>query len=652
MSSNRSNFAVRRVSSQAMIFVFLMVERARSVTSAILPIGVATINKVPVVAGGLSLVILSFLIAGCGSVATQPPARLEPVQVRQPSVQLALLEKIRSDPELALRNALDAYRNGNDLRANETIESIDGDSGLKQSLNANSRFTYQLLKAHLTIDAGENARQAVEILIPRTERQRVATLDLWSRMLSHTEQFVAASISSIQAKRLAIATAQTDLGYLNRQLWQALTALPNPQIHQLKTQFGEESIEPWLTLALEFNNSLSLIGWQDLLREKATDYPGHEAIQYLQRADDQQDNKPLSIAVLLPQSGNDAYAQAAQAIRDGIMLAYLNDQKASADREAVDLAFYDTTGQDVNQILRQAIQAGSQRIIGPLTRDAVNQLSRQSNIGVDMLMLNTPDEIQRTDSPPPHSRYLTWSIEDEARTLARLISQRDDQRCILIYGSEPWMIRARAEFEQNLLEPARVIGIKRIGEFTQITNDIGTSLGIEASERRAETIESIVNFSLEFVPRVNQEINSLVAFINAEQLEVVLESLRYHADRKVTVYMTESAMRGEIPELADEVEFTSSAWRIFESDLAETTQELFKPNPNLLSFYTLGIDAYRFSSLLINLEENRSITGIGSRYKLDSQGNIRRLPYLGIVRDGSLEPNQTIEDLNLNNPYL
>ena len=265
-------------------------------------------------------------------------------------------------------------------------------------------------------------------------------------------------------------------------------------------------------------------------------------------------------------------------------------------------------------------------------------------------MLNAPNTLG--NSQPDSVRYLAWTIEDEALKMAQSLSKRDHIRCVVIYGNEPWMIRARAEFELNITSPTRVISANRINEFDQLTEDIGATIGIEESEQRHQGIESIVQFPLEFQPRMNQEINSIVAFIDSNQLEAVLESLRFHADRPLDIYVTDSAVRGKLTELANGVQFTTDTWRIFESEFANIVSEYFDSNPNMASFYAMGIDAYRFSNLWSQMKVAKTIAGNGSRYRLEPTGNFRRLPYWGVVRNQTLTPLRDVEQQQARNPYL
>ena len=578
-------------------------------------------------------------------VEEQPPVALPQMPTDQFDVNAIL-----SDPERHLQRALEQYRSNRVDTAREIVNIISDNVHRNVQLSPNALFQLGLLRAHFALDIGRDANDLVRDLKPASELQRIDALELWTRYLQQSDRYDAAITSLMAAKNLARDVDSNRLDRLNHQLWELLIGIPFQQLAEMQFQVDNPNLNGWIEIAGVFNNSLSLASWREAITNWAQRRPQHESVEWLQDQIRHSAQGPKHIAILLPQSGSDAYAQAARGIRDGWMLAYMIDKQRGDSRFLPDFTFHDTVGKDHEQVIREAFEDGADHIVGPLSKDGVNSIQGARTFPGSILMLNTPNSFG--NARPDSVRYLAWTIEDEALEMAQSLSRRDQVRCVVVYGDEPWMIRARAEFELNITAPTRVISVNRISEFEKLPEDIGATVGIKDSEGRRERIESIVQFPLEFQPRMNQEINSIVAFIDSSQLEAVLESLRFHADRPLDIYVTDSAVRGKLTELANGVQFTTDTWRIFDSELAKTVNEYFDSNPNMASFYAMGIDAYRFSNLWSKMEVSKTMAGNGSRYRLESTGNIRRLPYWGVVQDQTLTPLNTANQQQTRNPYL
>ncbi|MCY3858606.1 MAG: penicillin-binding protein activator [Gammaproteobacteria bacterium] len=588
-------------------------------------------------------------VTNCSELAPEVTER-PPTQVPPPSSDPFDVTAILQDPDRHLTLALEHYRSGEIDIAREIVNIVRDHPDELEMLSGDGRFLLALLSAQFALDIGRDADQLVHDLQPNSTLQRLDALELWSRFLQHTDRDEASITALIAAKKLARTTDPFRQSRLNGQLWDLLGGMPYQHLAELQNRIDDPELRGWIEIASLFNNSLSYASWRLAFDDWAQQHPRHEGVDWLQSHAQEVNQNPKRIAILLPQSGTDAYAQAARGIRDGWMLAYMVDKRRVGQDSLPEFEFYDTVGKDREQLILDAFENGADHVVGPLSKDAVNSVRLTGALPGSILMLNVPNSFG--NSRPDSVRYLAWTIEDEALKMAQSLSKRDQVRCVIVYGNEPWMIRARAEFELNIASPTHVIAVNRINEFEQLTEDIGATIGIEESEQRREEIESLVQFPLEFQPRMNKEINSIVAFIDSSQLEAVLESLRFHADRPLDVYVTDSAVRGKLTDLANGVQFTTDTWRIFDSEFANTVSEYFDTNPNMASFYALGIDAYRFSNLWNQVKVSKTIAGNGSRYRLESTGNFRRLPFWGVVHNQKLTPLRDIQQQQTRNPYL
>ena len=557
---------------------------------------------------------------------------------------------IRANPNRFVAQALTNYQSGRLKAAREIVDIVNSEASTQSRLDVDGMFQLNVLRAHLSLDDDRDPGELVRTLTPTSLAQRVAALEVWGRFLTRKERFLEASLTFFRAKEISQTADPSSNNRLTAMLWDLLISVPSPEIATFAKRVDNQNLRLWWELAAQFNNSLSFAGWQTAWRNWSRQNSRHESVSWLPRQLRDEFSRPKHIAILLPQSGNDAYAQAARGIRDGWLLAYMTDAKTNASRDIPTFTFLDTVGANPVQLVRDAFAAGADHVVGPLTKEAVNAVVASSRYDGSILMLNDPDKVQ---TPRPETmRFLALSIEDEALKIASKLAEENEPKCVLIYGDEGWMIRARSAFELNLKMPARVIAVNRISEFERLTDVIGASLGVEDSTIRHNNIEAMVNFNLEFQPRVNKEINCIVAFIDADQLEAVLESLRYHTARQLDIYVTDSAVRGELPELADGIQFTTSAWQIFDSPFAQQVSEYFEPNANMALFYAMGIDAYRLSNFWSRMSESTTFAGSIGRYRLESTGNITRLPFWGVVENQRLTPFYQTTQQPEERPYL
>lgn len=147
-----------------------------------------------------------------------------------------------------------------------------------------------------------------------------------------------------------------------------------------------------------------------------------------------------TIALLLPLDSS-AFSRAADAVKAGFMAAFglsPNDQSlrvklySSGDQPASILATY-----------RQAIQDGSNIVVGPLTRTGVTALAESGLVSVPTLALNVPD----SSIVPPHDLYFFGlSVEAEARQVARMAFESGKRSAVTIAVDSPLSKRSQQAF--------------------------------------------------------------------------------------------------------------------------------------------------------------------------------------------------------------
>ena len=117
-------------------------------------------------------------------------------------------------------------------------------------------------------------------------------------------------------------------------------------------------------------------------------YPGHPAYStiapQLISKSNQFVQRPSKIGLLLPFSGQ--YQKSSTAIRDGFLAAwYLDKQKKSH------IEIYDANALNIVEVYQQAVRDGVDYVVGPLEKEAINQLVDFGELPVQVLALNRQD---------------------------------------------------------------------------------------------------------------------------------------------------------------------------------------------------------------------------------------------------------------------
>ncbi len=323
---------------------------------------------------------------------------------------------------------------------------------------------------------------------------------------------------------------------------------------------------------------------------------------------------PSHVAVLLPKSG--PYARPAEAIRHGLMAAYYNQRGGNRP----ELRFYDSS--DSNSIwplYQQAISAGAELVIGPLSKESVAQLARAGALSTPVLALNQA----APDAYPSRGFYqFALAPEDEARQVAErawvdghtsalvLAPEGDWGERVVEAFSRRWEQLGGTLLEQQNYNPAEHDFSKPIQEL----------LNIGDSKTRHKAMERLLGSKLEFEPRRRQDANFIFLAAKWQLARQLRPQLQFHHAADLPVYTTSHAYKGVDDPVAnldlEGVRFPDAPWLIVSG---EQDSSLAKMLPQHLTAYgrlfAMGIDAYRILPHLPRLEAD-------SRETLDGKTGI------------------------------
>ncbi|MGH8027387.1 MAG: penicillin-binding protein activator, partial [Pseudoxanthomonas sp.] len=151
---------------------------------------------------------------------------------------------------------------------------------------------------------------------------------------------------------------------------------------------------------------------------------------------------PVKLAVLLPLSGQ--LATAAAPVRDGLLAGYYGES-----RRRPEINFYDTAGTPGGAIdaYGKAAAAGADFIVGPLGRDEVSAVFRESNLSVPVLALN-----RGAVAPPPGNAGFSLAPEDDGIIAAEYLLSRERRTALVINGNDDNGKRAANAFRERFSE--------------------------------------------------------------------------------------------------------------------------------------------------------------------------------------------------------
>lgn len=150
------------------------------------------------------------------------------------------------------------------------------------------------------------------------------------------------------------------------------------------------------------------------------------------------------VALLLPLQ-SPIFGQAANRVKEGFIAATNYEQKFS-----LDIRIYGTSNepQDILNNYKQALNAGANIVVGPLTRNGVSILASSGNIAVPTLALNTPD----IDLVLPTNFFLFGlKIENEASQIAEFAMMENRHHAIIITDESPLSRRLQTSFAEQWL---------------------------------------------------------------------------------------------------------------------------------------------------------------------------------------------------------
>lgn len=320
-------------------------------------------------------------------------------------------------------------------------------------------------------------------------------------------------------------------------LWTLLMHLDDGQLGRAEALADDPDWRGWLTLVQAYRSG------RDATYNWLASHPNHTATTPLPAALDTwlDTRPPENIGVLLPLSGRLKAAGNAvfEGITEGLYRKFPDPEKRprlfTIDTELRPSAV---------SAYRDALSEGADLVIGPLIKSEAQNLENLKERPTPVIALNRPEVYASTGV----SNWSAMSLapEDEARQIAELAFGRGQRRALVIRPDSEWGRR----MEVALNGVWRVIGgvtadTLTLEGTTAFSEQIGTSAGSVASERRIQMLEAAFETPVASRPRRRQDFD--VIFLLAQdpsEARRLRPLLIYHYSGDVPVYSSSAVYSG------------------------------------------------------------------------------------------------------------
>jgi len=519
-------------------------------------------------------------------------------------------------------------------------QNFDGARTQLQALSATrlspaAQAEWYLLSAQLLLEEGnpDGARDQLNAFEryanDSTDEQQYRAALLNAEILETNQQWLAAA----RERDFISAVLPQEQQLTNRdQLWANLMALPHADLmaraeNAMDTRFGG-----WLTLAaLSRNHQLTLDDQLAAIQDWQLLHPDHPAAMQLPGAlamlEDLAASRPEQVSLMLPLSG--ALGRTGQAIRDGFMAAWYETYSKGYPVPAISVVDRAELG-SLEQGYAAAIQAGSQWVVGPLSKADVQLLAEQPQLPLPTLALNYANELTSI-TPPQQLFQFGLAAEDEAIQIAEQAWQDGHRRALVMIPEGAWGDRIMSAFEQHWETLGGDIEeVRRYPRAKDYNPDISALLNVDRSKERYRTIRSLMRQPVEFEPRRRQDADWLFLVALPDQARQIKPTLAFNFASDLPVYATSHVFSGVENLRADRdlngIYFCDTPWLLRPSELKTQVDDATGGQGSYARLYAMGADAFRLVARVKQLQAfpESQLYGSTGALTLDTQQRLRR----------------------------
>ena len=336
---------------------------------------------------------------------------------------------------------------------------------------------------------------------------------------------------------------------------------------------------------------------------------------------------PTRVAVLLPLSGRlkDAGSDVLKGITEGLYASY----RDSALRPQLITIDTEIAGSGRAAYLA-ALESGADFVVGPLTKERVDELQAIETLPIPILALNR-GSTAGVNSTTSKRRLLSLSLapEDEAIQLAAMIWQEGFRDPLVIVPDSAWGNRMQDAFTTawgSLGGDVRALTI--LSDEATDNETVATSLATLQSESRIKAVEKAFDAPVDSQARRRTDLDSVALLAPTPQMaREIRPLLRFHYAGKLPVYAPSTIYQsdsGITNRDLNGIRFVLPP-SAFTRDMAGSTQ-----------LHSLGLDAAALIDHFYQAGQTQGtlLFGATGDLSVDSTGNVRRRLKPAIIARG------------------
>ncbi len=438
----------------------------------------------------------------------------------------------------------------------------------------------------------------------------------------------------------------------------ALNLLPKESLIALRPP-PSDTLRGWVALVqILKRGSASQLGIAQQLVLWRRDFPRHPASEsfiqaYLSEQNQKEFSPPTNIAILLPYSG--PYAVLAKTIREGILAAYYDQQEGLSPS----IHFYDTQLGNLYSTYQQAVANGADFVIGPLTKDNLQNLVQSGELTVPVLALNR----LRDSVNQPKFIEFGLSPEDETEQAASSAWFDGHQKALVFAPSTNFGRRLAAHFSRYWQDlGGEVLDVQTYApKESDFSVPIKQLLGLDESEQRYNRLKKYV-WDAKFEPRRRHDADFIFLVAQPREARLIRPQFQYFRASHVPIYATSHVFSGQINPSLDrdlsDIIFCDIPWLFDEAGqdaLANLSlEELRRQTPGVhLRLVALGADSFNVLSHLNRLRRDPTAryNGLTGALSVNQENRIQRQLQCAKFENGipmlrGLAPHLQIRDEN------
>ncbi len=502
------------------------------------------------------------------------------------------------------------------LAAEAFIQS--GDSSSAQSiisqinpalLNAEQRNQLNLVIIQINLSNGE-AEQALTRL-NNTQPYYLTSADqvIFYQSMAFAQSLSGNLLQSVKARiKLSALLQSTEKQNENNKVILDTLNLLSPQVLNLQQVTSDNIFNGWIVLAKILRDSranqnpiefqLNLSEWERL-------FPHHPAnagfIQSYSKGLTNTFKTPNFLAILLPESG--PYAKAAEAIKIGLMAAYHHSPIA----EQPSIRFYDSSIENIVNLYHLAISEGAELVIGPLSKDNIQELALSTELTTPVLALNHVSNLAKDNlfqfglSPIDEVKELVNKAKSDGIEKVLILAPESNQgHRMADYLTDFWQQSDSTVLETQFYN-------RRASDFSP---SIKSLLNLGESNYRYKKLKRTLARNIQFTEQRRKDVDAIFLSASPQKARSINPQLRFYRATQVPVYALPEIYSGEPNPSADidlnGIVFCDIPWVFPELYSGELSKESLRDSwqhlpQKYLRLIALGIDSFNLSSRLADL---------------------------------------------------